>query len=158
MPPKAELQWWYRFYFATERGRTAYAKYRHDFAKLIWQIASPEWNFDDATFVRSAASFDNPDHVSIVIHNYRWRILCVASGGQRLVFAYTVLLWQTPGIFDLAQPRQHLFILFINRCSFRHADKLDQVSVGTVKYYKRIRATLPAPMLAEGMQVFRFRD
>jgi pimeloyl-ACP methyl ester carboxylesterase len=74
LPPKAELQWWYQFYFATERGRDGYDKYRRDFAKLIWQIASPKWNFDDATFDRSAASFDNPDHVAIVIHNYRWRL------------------------------------------------------------------------------------
>ena len=74
LPPTAELQWWYQYYFATERGRAGYDKYRHDFAKLIWQIASPKWNFDDATFDRSAASFDNPDHVSIVIHNYRWRL------------------------------------------------------------------------------------
>ena len=74
LPPKAELQWWYQYYFATERGRAGYEKYRHDFAKLIWQIASPRWDFDDATFDRSAASFDNPDHVPIVIHNYRWRL------------------------------------------------------------------------------------
>jgi pimeloyl-ACP methyl ester carboxylesterase len=74
LPPKAELEWWYQFYFATERGRAGYDKYRHDFSKLIWQLASPKWNFDDATFERSAASFDNPDHVSIVIHNYRWRL------------------------------------------------------------------------------------
>ena len=74
LPPKAELQWWYQYYFATERGRAGYDKYRHDFAKLIWQIASPKWNFDDATFDRSAASFDNPDHVQIVTHNYRWRL------------------------------------------------------------------------------------
>jgi pimeloyl-ACP methyl ester carboxylesterase len=74
LPPQAELQWWYQYYFATERGRTGYDKYRHDFAKLIWQIASPKWNFDDATFERSAASFNNPDHVQIVIHNYRWRL------------------------------------------------------------------------------------
>jgi pimeloyl-ACP methyl ester carboxylesterase len=74
LPPKAELQWWYQYYFATERGRAGYDKYRHDFAKLIWRIASPKWNFDDATFDRSAASLDNPDHVSIVIHNYRWRL------------------------------------------------------------------------------------
>jgi pimeloyl-ACP methyl ester carboxylesterase len=73
LPPKAELQWWYQFYFATDRGREGYDKYRHDFAKLIWQLASPTWNFDDATFDRTAASFDNPDHVAIVIHNYRWR-------------------------------------------------------------------------------------
>jgi pimeloyl-ACP methyl ester carboxylesterase len=74
LPPPAELQWWYQFYFATERGRAGYDKYRHDFAKLIWQIASPKWQFDDATFDRSAASFDNPDHVAVVIHNYRWRL------------------------------------------------------------------------------------
>ncbi len=74
LPPKAELEWWYQFYFATERGRIGYDKYRHDFAKLIWQLASPKWSFDDATFERSAASFDNPDHVDIVIHNYRWRL------------------------------------------------------------------------------------
>jgi pimeloyl-ACP methyl ester carboxylesterase len=74
LAPKAELQWWYQYYFATERGRAGYDKYRHDFAKLIWQIASPKWDFDDATFDRSAASFDNPDHVDIVIHNYRWRL------------------------------------------------------------------------------------
>ncbi len=74
LPPKAERQWWYQYYFATERGREGYDKYRHDFAKLIWQIASPKWNFDDATFDRSAVSFNNPDHVSIVIHNYRWRL------------------------------------------------------------------------------------
>ena len=74
LPPQAELQWWYQFYFATERGRAGYDKYRHDFAKLIWKIASPKWNFDDATFERSAASLDNPDHVAIAIHNYRWRL------------------------------------------------------------------------------------
>jgi pimeloyl-ACP methyl ester carboxylesterase len=74
LPPKAELEWWYQYYFATERGRAGYDKYRHDFAKLIWQLASPKWNFDDATFDRSAVSFDNPDHVSIVVHNYRWRL------------------------------------------------------------------------------------
>jgi pimeloyl-ACP methyl ester carboxylesterase len=74
LPPKAELEWWYQFYFATERGRAGYDKYRHDFAKLIWQLASPKWHFDDATFDRSATSFENPDHVSIVIHNYRWRL------------------------------------------------------------------------------------
>jgi len=73
LPPQAELQWWYQFYFATERGRAGYEKYRHDFAKLIWKQTSPKWNFDDATFDRSAAAFDNPDHVAITIHNYRWR-------------------------------------------------------------------------------------
>jgi pimeloyl-ACP methyl ester carboxylesterase len=74
LPPKAEYQWWYQYYCATERGRAGYEHYRHDFAKLIWQLASPQWTFDDATFKRSAASFENPDHVSIVIHNYRWRL------------------------------------------------------------------------------------
>ena len=74
LPPKAELQWWYQFYFATERGRAGYDKYRRDFARLIWQLASPKWNFDDVTFERSANAFDNPDHVAIVIHNYRWRL------------------------------------------------------------------------------------
>jgi pimeloyl-ACP methyl ester carboxylesterase len=74
LPPKAELEWWYQFYFATDRGRAGYEKYRHEFSKLIWQLASPKWEFDDATFNRSAASFDNPDHVTIVIHNYRWRL------------------------------------------------------------------------------------
>jgi pimeloyl-ACP methyl ester carboxylesterase len=74
LPPKTELAWWYQYYFATERGRIGYDKYRHEFAKLIWQIASPKWDFDDAIFDRSAASFDNPDHVAIVIHNYRWRL------------------------------------------------------------------------------------
>jgi pimeloyl-ACP methyl ester carboxylesterase len=79
LPPPAELSWWYQYYFATDRGRAGYGKYRHDFAKLIWHTASPQWTFDDGTFDRSAASFDNPDHVDIVIHNYRWR-LGVASG------------------------------------------------------------------------------
>ena len=74
LPPNAELQWWYQYYFATERGRAGYDKYRRDFSKLIWQLASPKWNFDDATFDRSAAAFDNPDHVAVVIHNYRWRL------------------------------------------------------------------------------------
>jgi pimeloyl-ACP methyl ester carboxylesterase len=73
LPPKAELEWWYQFYFATERGRAGYEKYTRDFNKLIWQQASPQWKFDEATFNRSAASFDNPDHVAIVVHNYRWR-------------------------------------------------------------------------------------
>ena len=74
LPPKNELEWWYQFYFATERGRAGYEKYTREFSKLIWQLASPQWKFDDGTFDRSAASFDNPDHVAIVIHNYRWRL------------------------------------------------------------------------------------
>jgi pimeloyl-ACP methyl ester carboxylesterase len=79
LPPTAEYQWWYQFYFATERGALGYDKYRHDFGKLIWKIASPNWAFDDATFERTAASFDNPDYATIVIHNYRFR-LGVAGG------------------------------------------------------------------------------
>lgn len=82
LPPKAELEWWYQFYFATERGRLGYEKNRYDFNKLIWQIASPKWKFDDATYARSAAAFDNPDHAAIVIHNYRWR-LGIAQGEAR---------------------------------------------------------------------------
>src|SRR5436190_751176 len=74
LPPSAELQWWYQFYFATDRGRDGYDKYRHDFSKLIWRLASPKWDFDDATYDRSAAAFQNPDHVAVVIHNYRWRL------------------------------------------------------------------------------------
>jgi pimeloyl-ACP methyl ester carboxylesterase len=74
LPPAAEYGWWYQYYFATERGRLGYSQYRHDFDKLIWKNVSPKWNFDDATFDRTAASFDNPDHVDIVIHNYRWRL------------------------------------------------------------------------------------
>jgi pimeloyl-ACP methyl ester carboxylesterase len=74
LPPAAELQWWYQYYFATERGRAGYDEYRREFCKLIWRLASPKWGFDDATFDRSAASFGNPDHVEVVIHNYRWRL------------------------------------------------------------------------------------
>jgi pimeloyl-ACP methyl ester carboxylesterase len=83
LPPKNELEWWYQFYFATERGRTGYEKNRREFSRLIWQLASPRWNFDDTTFNRSAASFENPDHVAVVIHNYRWR-LGLAEGESRL--------------------------------------------------------------------------
>jgi pimeloyl-ACP methyl ester carboxylesterase len=82
LPPPAELAWWYQYYFATERGRTGYDKYRRDFAKLIWHTASPKWGFDDETFDRSAAAFDNPDHVDIVIHNYRWRLGLAAGEPQ----------------------------------------------------------------------------
>ena len=81
LPPKAEFQWWYQYYFATDRGRAGYEKYRHDFSKLIWQLASPKWDFDEATFNRTASSLDNPDHVAIVIDNYRWRI--GLTGGER---------------------------------------------------------------------------
>jgi pimeloyl-ACP methyl ester carboxylesterase len=74
LPPSAELQWWYQFYFATDRGQAGYAKYTRDFNRQIWQLASPKWKFDDATYARTATAFDNPDHVAIVIHNYRWRL------------------------------------------------------------------------------------
>ncbi len=82
LPPSAEYQWWYQYYFATDRGAKGYDKYRRDFARLIWQLASPKWNFDEATFSRSAAAFDNPDHVAVVVHNYRWR-LGLAEGEAR---------------------------------------------------------------------------
>jgi pimeloyl-ACP methyl ester carboxylesterase len=82
LPPKAELGWWYQYYFSTERGKLGYGEYRHDFNKLIWKIVSPNWDFDDPTFERTAASFNNPDHVAIVIHNYRWR-LSLATGEPR---------------------------------------------------------------------------
>ena len=96
LPPKAELQWWYQFYFATERGREGYDKYRRDFSRLIWQLASPQWHFDDATFERSAAAFDNPDHVAIVIHNYRWRL--GLAEGEAKYDAYEARLAQAPVI------------------------------------------------------------
>ena len=79
LPPRAELAWWYQFYFTTERGRLGYQQNTHEFAKLIWELASPKWNFSDETFARSARSLDNPDHVAISIHNYRWR-LSLAEG------------------------------------------------------------------------------
>lgn len=82
LPRQDELGWWYQYYFATERGRAGYDKYPYKFAKLIWKIASPKWNFDDQTFNQSAASFNNPDHVQIVIHNYRWR-LSLADGERK---------------------------------------------------------------------------
>jgi pimeloyl-ACP methyl ester carboxylesterase len=82
LPPKAELQWWYQYYFATDRGRDGYAQNTHDFVHLIWQQASPQWHFDDATFERSAPAFTNPDHVAVTIHNYRWR-LGLAEGESR---------------------------------------------------------------------------
>jgi pimeloyl-ACP methyl ester carboxylesterase len=74
LTPNAEYQWWYQYYFATERGRAGYDRYRREFAKLIWRTASPKWSFDDAIFDRTAQAFDNPDHVAIVIDNYRWRL------------------------------------------------------------------------------------
>lgn len=96
LPPKAELEWWYQFYFATERGRLGYDKYRREFSKLIWQLASPKWQFDDATFDRSAAAFDNPDHVAIVIHNYRWRM--GLADGEAKYAAFEQKLAQFPTI------------------------------------------------------------
>lgn len=82
LAPKAELSWWYQFYFATARGEAGYKANTREFAKLIWQTASPQWHFDDSTFAVSAAAFDNPDHVAITIHNYRWR-LGVADGEKQ---------------------------------------------------------------------------
>jgi pimeloyl-ACP methyl ester carboxylesterase len=96
LPPKAELAWWYQFYFATERGRIGYDRNRHDFNKLIWQTASPQWHFDDATYERTAASFDNPDHVAIVIHNYRWRL--GLEQGEAKYDAYEQKLATVPAI------------------------------------------------------------
>ena len=96
LPPNAELQWWYQYYFATERGRIGYDRYRREFSKLIWQIASPKWDFDDATFARTAAAFDNPDHVAIVIHNYRWRLGLI--DGEAKYDALEKLLAQGPVI------------------------------------------------------------
>jgi pimeloyl-ACP methyl ester carboxylesterase len=96
LPPAVELQWWYQYYFATERGRAGYDQHRREFAKLIWHSASPRWNFDDATFERSAAAFDNPDHVDIVIHNYRWRI--GAAKGDRELDALESQLAEAPVI------------------------------------------------------------
>jgi pimeloyl-ACP methyl ester carboxylesterase len=96
LPPAAELQWWYQYYFATDRGALGYDKYRHDFGKLIWRIASPRWNFDDATFDRTAESFNNPDYVSIVIHNYRWRLGLV--DGERKYDVMERKLAETPVI------------------------------------------------------------
>ncbi len=74
LPPAAELQWWYQFYFATERGRVGYEKNHKDFAKLIWKLASPQWKFDDATYERSAVALENPDHAAVTVYNYRWRL------------------------------------------------------------------------------------
>ena len=96
LPPSAEQQWWYQFYFATERGQAGYEKNRHDFAKLIWQTASPRWRFDDATFDRSAAALDNPDHVAITVHNYRWRLGLAA--GEAKYAGLEARLAQSPPI------------------------------------------------------------
>jgi pimeloyl-ACP methyl ester carboxylesterase len=96
LPPAAELQWWYQFYFATDRGREGYEKYRRDFSKLIWKTASPQWKFDDETFDRTARSFENPDHVAIVIHNYRWRI-ALAQGEARYAHLDKIIA-STPAI------------------------------------------------------------
>lgn len=82
LPPRAELQWWYQYYFATRRGELGYAKHRREFARLIWELASPKWRFDDEVFARSATVLDNPDHAAVVIHNYRWR-LGLAEGEAR---------------------------------------------------------------------------
>ncbi|MFL6765536.1 MAG: alpha/beta fold hydrolase, partial [Sphingomicrobium sp.] len=97
--PSAELQWWYQFYFATDRGQAGYDRYRHDFAKLIWKLASPQWRFDDATFERSAAALRNPDHVAVTIHNYRWR-LGLAAGEPK----YAVLEGRLASLPNITVP------------------------------------------------------
>lgn len=96
LPPKAEFLWWYQYYFATDRGVAGYEKYRRDFARLIWTLASPKWNFDDATFDRSAPAFDNRDHVAITIHNYRWRL--GLAQGEPKYDAYERQLAELPSI------------------------------------------------------------
>lgn len=96
LPPRAELSWWYQFYFATSRGRAGYEANRKEFARLIWTTASPKWAFDDATFARSAQAFDNPDHVSIVVHNYRWRL--ELADGERQYDELEARLAQAPAI------------------------------------------------------------
>ncbi|MBS7455780.1 alpha/beta fold hydrolase [Coralloluteibacterium stylophorae] len=96
LPPAAELQWWYQYYFATDRGRDGYARYTHDFARQIWQLASPRWAFDDATFARSAAALENPDHVAVVVHNYRWRL--GLADGEAKYAALEARLAQAPTI------------------------------------------------------------
>ena len=82
LAPEAEYGWWYQYYFATDRGVAGYRQYTHDFNKLIWTSVSPRWNFGDARYDRTAASFTNPDHVAIVIHNYRWRLSLANSEPQ----------------------------------------------------------------------------
>jgi pimeloyl-ACP methyl ester carboxylesterase len=94
LPPKAELAWWYQYYFATERGRRRYAENRVEFNKLIWHLASPKWDFDDATYHRTASSFDNPDHVDIVVHNYRWRL--TLADGESQYARYEARLFERP--------------------------------------------------------------
>jgi pimeloyl-ACP methyl ester carboxylesterase len=96
LPPEAEFEWWYQYYFATDRGQAGYDKYRRDFAKLIWRLASPKWEFDDAMFDRTATAFDNPDHVAIVIHNYRWRL--GLAGGEAKYDAIEQHLAEAPVI------------------------------------------------------------
>jgi pimeloyl-ACP methyl ester carboxylesterase len=136
LPPKAELQWWYQFYFATERGEAGYEKYRRDFAKLIWQLASPGWNFDNATFDRSAASFDNPDHVKIVIHNYRWR-QAVAEGEpeynelEKRLAASPVIAVPTITLEGDANGAPHLDAsAYANKFSGKYAHRIITGSIG----------------------------
>jgi pimeloyl-ACP methyl ester carboxylesterase len=136
LPPKAELQWWYQFYSATERGEAGYEKYRRDFAKLIWQLASPGWNFDNATFDRSAASFDNPDHVKIVIHNYRWR-QAVAEGEpeynelEKRLAASPVIAVPTITLEGDANGAPHLDAsAYANKFSGKYAHRIITGSIG----------------------------
>lgn len=96
LTPQQELQWWYQFYFATERGAAGYDASTHEFARLIWHLASPQWAFDDATFARSATALDNPDHVAITLHNYRWRLRL--AEGEAKHDALEARLGQAPAI------------------------------------------------------------
>jgi pimeloyl-ACP methyl ester carboxylesterase len=130
LPPAAELQWWYQYYFATDRGRDGYDKYRHDFAKLIWKLASPKWNFDDALFDRSALSFQNPDHVAIVIHNYRWRL--GLAGGESIYDDLENRLAKAPVINVPA------ITLEGDANGAPHADPSSYANKFTGKYFNRI--------------------
>jgi pimeloyl-ACP methyl ester carboxylesterase len=146
LPPKAELQWWYQYYFATERGQAGYDKYRNDFAKLIWKIASPTWNFDDATFNRTAASFQNPDHVAIVIHNYRWR-LGLAEGESK----YDVLEKKLAKGLPIAMPA---ITLEGDANGAPHLDASAYASKFTGKYSHRLLSNIGHNLPQEAPQEF----
>ena len=125
LPPQAELAWWYQFYFATDRGQAGYEKYRREFSKLIWRLASPRWAFDDATFARSAAAFDNPDHVAIVIHNYRWRLGLGAGESQyddleRRLASFPAITVPTITL-EIGQGLPHVYQLLLGTPEAAHA-------------------------------------
>ncbi|MEV6283501.1 alpha/beta hydrolase [Kribbella sp. NPDC051770] len=96
LPPAAELGWWYQYYFSTERGVLGYRENWRAFNELIWKTVSPLWQYDAATYGRTAASFENPDHVAIVIHNYRWRLSL--AEGERQYDRYERVLQAGPAI------------------------------------------------------------